>query len=166
MIDQKIISVDTRGIMRDLIMRMTGENYTRELGPIGQFFDSHNREIYAIINNYYVTELSHGRDCNMQVVQRQIHDLVTTHLCRYFPQMDVNDIRSACQMFLEVLTTAYHTRVPADLGVWDTCVVKELNMETYVVVCSKQTNEPLAANAAAGIFIHPINVRSSAGVGY
>ncbi len=160
MIDQKIISVDGRGITRELVMRMSGESYTRELGPIGQFFDNHWRDVFNIINSYYVTELSHGRDCNMQTVQNQIHALVTTHLCRYFPHMDVNDMRSACQLFLEVLTTGYHSRVPADLGVWDSCAVKELNMDTYVVICSKQTNEPVPANAGAGIFFHPINAPS------
>ncbi len=157
MIDQKIISVDTRGITRELVMRLSGEPYTRELGPIGQFFDNHWRDVFSIINNFYVTELSHGRDCNMHVVQSQIQSLVTTHLCRYFPHMDLNDMRSACQVFLEVLTSGYHARVPSGLGIWDSCVIKELNIDTYVVICSKQTNEPLPAAAAGGIFIQPIN---------
>lgn len=160
MIDQKIISVDCRGIGRELMMRLSNESYTRELGPIGQFFDAHWFDVCRLISNYYLTELSHGKDCSMAVVQDQIQQLVTTHLCRYFPNMSLNDLRSACQVFLETLTSGYHARVPPGLGVWDQCYIKELNMDTYVVICSKQTNEAVPATGGGGIFIHPINVGS------
>lgn len=157
MIDQKIISVDNRGIIRDLVMRIAGESYTRELGPIGQFFDDHYKDVFFIINNHYVAQLSHGRNVSMASVEQQVNALVTTHMCRYFPSMTLNDMRSATQVFMEVLTNAFNSRVPSNLGVWDKCELLDLNMDTYVVNCTRQTTERQTGAPGSGVFIHPIN---------
>lgn len=157
MIDQKIVMVEGRAIMRDLMMELSMQTYTRELAQIGRFFDSNAEAVFNIISHYYVVELSHGRDSNYGIVMNKIHDLVTRELCRYFPMMSAVDITQAEQLFLRVIENGYRARVPQNLGEWDRCSIKVLAMDTHAVVCTRQTTEPITPAAAGGIFVHPIN---------
>ena len=54
MIDQKIILVDNRGIVRELAMRLISQDYTREMAQIGRFFDENIAEMNYLITQHYL----------------------------------------------------------------------------------------------------------------
>ena len=157
MIDQKIIIVDNRGITTELAMRLLGQDYTREMAQIGRFFDENAAEVNYLITQHYLAELSRGRSVTSQRINQLVHTVVTRDLCRYFPSMTGPQIESAKALFLVALHEGFHSRVNEITGVWDTCEVKELSLDTYAVICTRQVSQPVPASGASRIFQYPIN---------
>lgn len=133
----EVIQIDTRGVAMDIAMRTSREPYIRDLTTVSAFIDSQYFTICGIIAKFWQAQVSNQKACTVQSVQREIASLVDGAFCRTSSMFSMPQLQSFKAAFFEAMVSAYYARVPAVSTNWDTVELVRIDMENYVLHCTR-----------------------------
>lgn len=155
----KVIQIDTRGAAMDIAMQLSREPYIRDLTTISRFIDSEYFTIAGIVARFWQAQVSNQREISLADIKGQIHQLIGGAFCRSDVSLSAPQLEQLKNSFFQALVSAYYARLPDGQNNWDRCELAQLNMDTYVLRCTKEGSAGLFGPAS--IQQRPLSIQSA-----
>ena len=133
----KVIQIDTRGSAMDIALRISQEPYIRDLTTVSFFIDSQYFTICEIIAKFWQSQIGNQKQSKVSEVQTAISQLIDGAFCRSGLLMSAPQLQSLKTAFFQALTSSFYSRVGNTGEVWDQVELVRLDMDSYVLRCTK-----------------------------